>query len=282
MKISQAFNEYINMYLKIKGSHKNVIYYYATTSDYFCEIVGDKQLKDIDYDDISLFLTNIRTHRGTKRSVNTSISYIICLRNVIKYWHAREETKLNYQLIPLPKREVRVPSFLTADEVSDMIKACDSVRDKAIISILYGSGLRISELSSLNRDIIRFDSYSVIGKGSKARVCFLDVRTKKYLSKYLESRTDDSQALIVSKLGKRMCNQGIRDIVEYSAVKAGITKKVTPHTLRHSFATNYMLNDGNLLSLSSMLGHSSIQSTTIYTHITNRDLRREYMRHHTC
>lgn len=282
MKISQAFNEYIRDYLSIKSVHKNVFATFRTTRDFFVEIVGDKDIESISFEDVSVFLSNVRTHRGYKRAINTSASYITCLRTILRYWKLRGMNVIEYSLIPIPKREPRVPSFLTEEEVSKMISCAESYRDKAVISILYGSGLRISELKNLNRDIIKYDSYSVIGKGSKARICFLDVRTREYLSKYLKRRRDGSEALISSRTGERLGVQTIRYIVEHTAKEAGIAKKVTPHTLRHSFATNYMRNNGNIRSLSAMLGHANIQTTTIYTHITNNDLRREYMRYHTC
>ena len=163
-----------------------------------------------------------------------------------------------------------------------MIDNAFSLRNKFVISLLYSSGIRLSELLSLNRDSIKNKSFTVIGKGKKRRLCFIDDRTEKLMDEYLKSRDDDSPALIVSNIYKdRMSPTNIQLLIRNSAKRAGIERRVTPHMLRHSFATNFTRNNGNIRYLSRLLGHSDINTTMIYTHVVDNDLYKQYFLYHT-
>ena len=279
MRISEAYYRYIREYLEIKGVDFNQITHYRAAARLWCEIVGDKELSEITMEDVHAYASGLKTY-GRHRGVNTVAYYIKELRVVLRYWRIRGEEVIDSDIIPIPKREPNTPTFLTKDEVDLMIKSSDLVRTKFVVSLLYASGIRVSELVSLNRSDMLSDSFTIIGKGKKRRICFLDARTKKYMELYLRGREDRSEALITTAEGNRASKSTIQLIVKNAAARAGITKKVSPHTLRHSFATNYIGNDGNIRHLAVMMGHNSIQTTAQYTHLVDNDLLREYRRYH--
>jgi len=281
MKMSRAYARYIKEYLEIKGVDSNQIVHYEAGIRIWCQTIGDKELSEVTLDDIANYKSELKTY-GHHRCENTVRNYICNLRMVLRYWKLRGENCLDYELVPAPKRETVIPSFLSAEEVEQIIQATNKVRTKFIISLLYASGIRVSELCQLNRDTIKNGSFTVVGKGSKARICFLDARSEFYMEKYLSTRKDRLDALIITKDGTRASASTIQLIVRNACEKAGINKKVSPHTLRHSFATNYIENGGNIRHLADLLGHSSLNTTAHYTHLVNSDLMREYMAHHTC
>lgn len=281
MKLSEAYRRYVGEYLEIKGVDENQLVHFRAGIRIWCETVGDKELEKITLKDVARFKTNLKTY-GRHRCENTVRNYICNLRMVLKYWKLRGEPCIDYELIPAPKREPVLPAFLTAEEVASMIDASDRVRTKLIVSLLYSSGIRISELIQLNRDSVRDGQFTVVGKGRKPRVAFCDARSEFYLKMYLSTRKDRLDALIVTKDGTRASASTIQMVVRNAAERAGIEKKVTPHTLRHSFATNFIGNNGNIRHLADMLGHASLNTTAHYTHLLNNDLRREFLKFHTC
>jgi site-specific recombinase XerD len=163
-----------------------------------------------------------------------------------------------------------------------------ALRDKAILELLFSTGLRVSELCSLPRDLdIRNDSISVRGKGDKVRVVFISSRAKDFLDKYLKARKDMDDALFV-QLGKnaknakdlRLTTRSVERIVKFYAIKAGISRKVTPHVIRHSFATDLLQNGADLRSVQALLGHANIATTQIYTHVSDKHLRDVHQKFH--
>lgn len=163
-----------------------------------------------------------------------------------------------------------------------MIECSTSVRNAFVISLLYSSGIRLSELIALNRGQIIDRRFTVIGKGRKPRLCFIDQRTELLMNMYLASRKDNHEALIVSnEFKRRMTATNIQLLVRNSASKACLNKKVSPHTLRHSFATNFLKNNGNMRYLSAMLGHASLDTTMMYAHVVDSDLQDQYQKYHT-
>jgi site-specific recombinase XerD len=281
MKISQAYLRYISEYLEIKGVDMNQITHYKASARLWTEIVGDKPLNRLTMADIAKYTQGLKTY-GRRRGLNTIAYYIKELRVVLRYWRLRGEETIDSEIIPIPKREPNTPSFLDKDSVNLMIRTAKRVRTKFVISLLYSSGLRVSELRQLNRDSIKDRQFTVIGKGKKERIGFIDARTERFMIKYLSSRKDSSEALLVTSDGHRASVSTIQLIVKNAAKRAGIKKRVSPHTLRHSFATNFISNNGNIRHLALLMGHNSIQTTAIYTHIVDNDLRREYLAHHTC
>ena len=281
MKVSEAIKRYNTEYLAIKGVDENQQIHIKALSRLWVEIVGDMELENLSLEAIGAFKSGLATY-GRYRCHNTVRNYLCELRMVLKYWKMRGEPCIDYELIPAPKREPVIPAYLSAEEVDRIIKASDLVRTKFVISLLYSSGIRVSELVQLNRDTIKDGYFTVIGKGSKPRICFLDARSRFYMEKYLSERKDRSEALIITKEGYRAGAGTIQMVVRNACEKAGIKKKVSPHTLRHSFATNYISNGGNIRHLADLLGHESLNTTAHYTHLVNNDLYREYRQYHTC
>lgn len=281
MKISEAYLRYISEYLEIKGVDMNQITHYKASARLWTEIVGDRPLNRLTMADIAKYTQGLKTY-ARHRGVNTVAYYIKELRVVLRYWRLRGEDTIDSEIIPIPKREPNTPSFLDKESVELMIKSSKRIRTKFVVSFLYSSGLRVSEFRQLNRDSIKNKQFTIIGKGRKERIGFIDARTERYMIKYLSTRKDRSEALLTTSEGQRASVSTIQLIVKNAAKRAGITKKVSPHTLRHSFATNFISNNGNIRYLALLMGHNSIQTTARYTHIVDNDLKREYLAHHTC
>lgn len=286
MKISEAFDRYKSNYLLAKHYSKRILEMHDYAKNDIISKFGDRKIKNFTLDDIGAWSKSLEIRAlpdGTKkeRARNTVRAYLNSLRAVFKYAYLTGEKCVDYQLIPVPKREEVEIGFLYEDEVQSMIDNAFSLRNKFVISLLYSSGIRLSEMLSLDRDSIKNRSFTVIGKGNKRRLCFIDERTENLMREYLQSRDDNSDALIVSNIYKdRMTPTNIQLLIRNSAKRAGIKRKVTPHMLRHSFATNFARNNGNMRYLCRLLGHSDINTTMIYTHVVDNDLQKQYDLYH--
>ena len=240
--------------------------------------------------------------QGIKK--NTQNYHLIALRNLLKYLAKRDIEILPADKIELGKQSERQVIFLENNELERLLNAPDndsfkSLRDCAILELLFSTGLRVSELGGLNRDSINLKSgeFAVRGKGDKVRLVFLSETAKTALKNYLQKRQDIDEALFIRNIsaqggsasgGKnpaksdnlRLTSRSIERLVHYYAAKAGLSKKVTPHTLRHSFATDLLINGADIRSVQALLGHSNITTTQIYTHITDKQLREVHQAFH--
>lgn len=278
MLISDAFDLYEKNYMAIRHQSRRICETHSVCKRWLIEAVGDKDMAELTVADISSWIKNMRKTKCT----NTCRNYVTRLRVVADYIDLLGVPTIKAGIIPIPKREATVPAFLTAQEVDAMIENSYSLRNAFVISLLYSSGIRLSEMLQLNRGQIVDQQFTVIGKGSKARLCFIDDRTQALMDEYLATRKDNSEALIISAQNKqRMTPTNVQLLIKNSAERAGIKQRVTPHTLRHSFATNFLKNNGNMRYLSTMLGHSSLDTTMIYTHVVDNDLREQYKKYHT-
>ncbi|MBR3132227.1 tyrosine-type recombinase/integrase [Candidatus Saccharibacteria bacterium] len=230
--------------------------------------------------------------------VITQAYHLIALRGFLKYLARREIKSLDPSLIDLPRVHRKQVTFLHFDEVEDMLEQIDTstesgLRDRAIIELLYSGGLRVSELVALNRDSINLGrrEFMVRGKGSKDRPIFISEACADRVAEYLDARTDSLPALFLNNSRhlqevdtsgdyRRMTARSVERIVEKYAKLAGITKHVSPHTLRHSFATDLLMNGADLRAVQSMLGHSDISTTQIYTHVTDAHLKEIHEKFH--
>lgn len=287
MKISEAFDQYKRNYMLVKGLSRRVLENQDYVRNRVVRVLGDIEIESLTIDDIARWAEQIQTMRTrdgriVERKNNTIRNDLIRMKMVLKYMRLLGHDVIEPDLIPIPKREDVERPFLTAEEVEDMIQCAYCVRNAFIVSLFYSSGIRLSELISLDRGSIQNRQFQVVGKGRKARLCFIDKRTEDLMEEYLEERNDSSEALVVSKMYKqRMTPSNIQLLIKNTAERAGITKKVTPHILRHSFATNFLQNNGNIRYLSTMLGHANVSTTTIYTHVVDNDLRLQYLKFHT-
>lgn len=241
------------------------------------EVIGDKDIADFTVEDLG------KWHRimSNGRCQNTLRNYLSRIRGVLHYMELLDIKALKSALVVVPKRIDTPVEFLDMEEVSRMISCACSLRNKFSIALLFSSGIRLAEFISLDRDQIRDKSFTVIGKGGKARLCFIDKRTEELMGEYLDTRHDNCKALVVSNLYKeRMTESNVQLLIKNSAKRAGIDRHITPHTLRHSFATDFLRNGGDIRYLQVLLGHSSIATTMRYAHVVDPDLEEKYRQFH--
>lgn len=237
-----------------------------------------------------VFLARLTDKKGQTLSRVTQSYYVIALRAFLRFLIKNDYETLAPEKIDLPKTESRSIKFLSTEQVERLlsqpkISTPAGLRDKAILEMLFSTGLRVSELVKLNRDQINLKrrEFGVIGKGGRARVVFLSESAVKWLKKYLDQRDDSWRPLFIRYTGAadesgegekmRLTVRSVQRIVEKYARKARLPVKATPHVLRHSFATDLLMAGADIRSVQEMLGHKNIQTTQIYTHITNRQLR---------
>ncbi|MCF7836067.1 MAG: tyrosine-type recombinase/integrase [Candidatus Marinimicrobia bacterium] len=223
--------------------------------------------------------------KGLKKK--TQNYYLIALRNFLKYLARTGVESLPADRIELAKTGDRQIDLISQEELVRLLDSparndIKGLRDKAILEMLFSTGLRISELCSLDRESVdlKKEDFSVRGKGEKIRIVFFSKRAKIALKNYLEKRADMEDALFVNSKGGRLTPRSVERLVAKYAIKAGISKKVTPHIIRHCFATDLLEAGADLRSVQSLLGHSSITTTQIYTHITNKQLREVHKAFH--
>ena len=213
------------------------------------------------------------------RSSDTVRNYIIKLRVVLAYLKKQGIDCIDPELVAVPKRHDKVPVFITKEQVALLIDSTCKTRNKAIISLLYSSGVRVSELCRLDVGDIKDGRFTILGKGGKARLCFVDERTQGYLKQYLRSREDNDSALFMSGWG-RITVGNVQEIFKYARKRADLPD-VHPHTMRHSFATNLLQGNMNVRHVQALLGHKSLDTTMMYMHVTDPDLEKAYSAHHT-
>jgi site-specific recombinase XerD len=267
----------------------------------FLEASGCESPADITAEKVRSFrvFLNRKEIFGEPLKKSTQNYHVVVLRTFLKFLAKRDVETLAAEKIEIGKTPDRQVDFLEYEEVLALIQAADgnnmrSLRDRAILELFFSAGLRISELTALNRGSINLakEEFSIRGKGGKLRVVFLAPDAKEALTRYLEKRTDMDEALFIRYPKKGLVNSShnsdslrltprtIQRMVKYYAKKAGIIKDVHPHTLRHSFATDLLMNGADIRSVQSMLGHSSITTTQIYTHVTNERLKEIHKEFH--
>ena len=216
--------------------------------------------------------------------------YVIALRSFLKYLIRKDLPVISPDKIELPKTESRSLKFLDRDQVDRLlvqpnVSSERGIRDKVIMEMLFSTGLRVSELCRLNRDQVNLErgEFGVVGKGQRLRVVFLSDRAKIWLEKYLARRTDSFKPLFIRYAGNqepvvngekmRLTPRSVQRIIDKYVRKARLPVKATPHVLRHSFATDLLMNGADLRSVQELLGHKNVATTQIYTHVTNQQLR---------
>ena len=295
--LKRQFLEYLEIE---KGSSLKTVENYDRYISKFFEFSKIKDAKEISDDNIRefrLFLnrqtgTKVRGQSGGTMKKNTQNYYLIALRVFLKYMMKRGITAISPDRIELAKIKERSLDLITSEELDRLLKGPNgtdlkNLRDKAILELFFSTGLRVSELASLNKDLdLSKDEFSIRGKGEKVRVVFLSESARKAIKEYLLKRKDMEEAMFVqlSKISKskqtRLTSRSMERIVKQYAIKAGISKKVTPHVIRHSFATDLLQNGADIRSVQMMLGHSNISTTQIYTHITDKQLREVHKKFH--
>lgn len=295
-KLKTEFLEYIEIE---KGRSVKTVQNYDHYLSRFFTYAGAKKPVDITERAVRDFRLWLNRQPGAKNSEETMKKttqnyYLISLRSFLKFLAKSGVKSLAPEKIELAKTGERQLELLTEAELMRLLDAPEgadekSLRDKAILELLFSTGLRVSELCSLNRDHFQSgrDEFSVRGKGGKVRLVFISDTAKTVVNGYLKKRDDVEEALFVSFPGKkknasptRLTSRSIERIVRHYATVCGIGGKVTPHVIRHSFATDLLRNGADIRSVQTMLGHANVATTQIYTHVTNEQLRSVHKQFH--
>lgn len=309
-KPKSELEEYIQMFLEYmeieKNSSKltvrNYKLYLKRFSQWFSERYPGEGIKSINVDIVRkyrLFLSNWTDDKGMSLKRVTQSYYIISLRSFLRFLVRNDYETLSPEKIDLPKSESKSLKFLEKKHLTELMNAPDvtggneaGLRDRAILELLFSTGLRVSELAKLNIQQINFDTreFGVIGKGGRARVVFLSDSAAQWLRMYFDRREDFykpafirySKEKSIENNGEKMrlTPRSIERIVDKYVRIARIPVKATPHTLRHSFATDLLYNGADLRSVQEMLGHKNISTTQIYTHVTNPQLKEIHKKFH--
>lgn len=307
-RLKREFLEYLEIErgasLKTVGNYDR----YLTRLLNFSKIETAKQITDDIVREFRLHLNRspgikIKGQASTTLKKNTQNYHLIALRRFLKYLMKRGVTSLSPDRIELAKVGGRQLDLISSTELSRLLNIPEqaskqkkdtqtdirALRDRAILELFFSTGLRLAELCSLNRDLdLSKDEFSIRGKGEKVRVVFLSDTAKDAIKKYLAKRADMEEPLFIQysnnnsngASGKRLTPRSIERLVKNYATIAGISKKVTPHILRHSFATDLLENGADIRSVQVMLGHANIQTTQIYTHVTDKQLRDIHKKFH--
>lgn len=296
-KVLVDFLEYLEIEQnRSQKTISNYHHYLTRLQDY----AGDLKVEEIDANLVRkwrIWLNRLGTNTSDELQKTTQNYHLIALRSFLKYCAKRDIKAMSADKIELARTKRTQVTFLTPEEVERLLSMPDTatppgLRDRAILELLYSSGLRVSELTALNREHINLKrkEFMVRGKGQKDRPVFVSTEASDWLSKYLGSRTDKAPALFIRIGGKkktdlngnymRLTPRSVQRMVSKYALLAGITKHVSPHTLRHSYATDLLMNGADIRSVQSMLGHSNIATTQIYTHITDQHLKKVHEQFH--
>jgi len=274
-RLKREFLEYTEIE---KGRSLNTVRNYDHYLSVFLEYSEARTPKDITDELIREYRLWLNRKDLKKKTQNY---YLIALRAFLKYLAKRGEKTLSPEVIELAKVGERAIDLITPEELTRLLNVPDistltGLRDKAILETLFSTGLRVSELCGLPRDLdLASDEFPVRGKGEKIRVVFLSSEAKDALKKYLNKRKDIDNDLMFP-----VTTRSIQRIIKHYAIKAGIGKKVTPHVVRHMFATDLLSNGADLRSVQMLLGHANIATTQIYTHVTDKQLRDTHKRFH--
>lgn len=300
MDYDQAVAQFLE-YLELEQNRSaktiaNYSHYLTRLSDF----AGDLKLADIDVELIRkwrLWLNRLGTNSSDELSKTTQNYHLIALRSFLRYCAKRGYATLPADNIELAKTKRPQVTFLTGEELERLAAQPDTntlagLRDRAIIELLFSSGLRVSELVGLERDHINLKrrEFTVRGKGQKDRPIFISPEAAGWIQQYLDKRQDNAKPLFIRYNGSkkldtsgnfhRLTARSVQRMIARYALLAGITKHVSPHTLRHSFATDLLMNGADLRSVQVMLGHSNIATTQIYTHITDPHLKAVHEKFH--
>jgi site-specific recombinase XerD len=271
-------NQYLQSLINSNASSLTIKTYMRCLRDIYYEV---PLYREINLQDITDF------HARKKNLKSSSVAlYLTALRSFLKWRKQNGLASLDPDLIIIPKHRDHRLTFLNKTEITALLKQPKNARDKAILETLFSTGLRVSELCSLNRDqVTNFavnSGLNVIGKGGKSRLVFLSDKAKKTIQFYLSTRRDNDEALFVSfTTNNRLKVRCIQLLVKKYAKKAGIKKEVTPHVLRHTFATDLLANGADLISIQTILGHASVQTTQLYTHVIDSGLEQVFRHCHT-
>lgn len=301
MNIKEALQRFLEYQEIEKGRSLKTVRNYNQYVSKYIEHSGIQKTSDINAENIRQFRLHLNRQPGIRikgqssgtMKKRTQNYYLIAIRMFLKWCLKQGLAVYSPDHIELAKTEARHIDHLDISELKRMLEVAQKhPRNYAIMNMLFSTGLRVSELTSLNRDIdLSKEEMSIRGKGDKIRIVFLSPLARNSIQKYLSNRTDMDEALFIQagprvvkleeqNVSLRLTSRSVERLVKQIAIEAGISKKVTPHTIRHSFATDLLRNGADIRSVQMMLGHSNIATTQIYTHITDRQLHDVHKKFH--
>lgn len=285
----ESFLEYLEYQKKYS---ENTVSAYQNDLEDFSNYVKDKGLdyKKMEYADVTSYMIFLSEKKMKAGSINRRLSSI---RSFYSFLIKNKEVSSSpFNLISGPKKEKKLPNYLQYEEFLDLIKTCDEtnlgIRNRMILELLFASGVRVSELVNIKITDIDFRNreIKILGKGKKMRIVYFNKTCQEVMSKYVrEARQEllkgkSCEYLFVNHLGNHLTRRGVSDILEKLIMKSSIKHKISPHTLRHTFAT-LLLNEGmDIREVQELLGHARLATTSIYTHVSNEELRRVYLQSH--
>lgn len=273
-------------YLEIeKNASKHTLLNYKLDLDNFKKFLDTKTLQQVDYLEIRKYLAFLKQINLKSRTVARHLS---CLKSFFHFLTKEGYAKINpAQALSNPKLEKKLPIFLSEEEVTKLIESPGletpaGLRDRAILETLYSTGIRVSELTALNFDSIDFISgiVKVLGKGKKERLVPIGDKAIRAIRNYLDKRNNQSTILFLNKNNRRLSDRGIRLILDKYIHLISLREKISPHVLRHTFATHLLNHGADLRSVQELLGHASLSTTQIYTHVTTQRLKDVYNQAH--
>lgn len=298
--MSELISDYIE-HIEVEGGRsahtaENYTLYLERFIEFTDDITVDKITSEV-VRKYRIWLNRYHNNNDAELATITQFYHLIALRGFLGYLSKRDIASLSPEKIELPKISRQQVTFLQFDEVERLLDQIDTsteigLRDRAIIELLFSSGLRVSELINLDKDYINTKrrEFMVRGKGQKDRPIFISENAAMHIENYLSIRTDNLPALFInysrnnesSNSGdfRRLTPRSVQRMISYYARMAGITKHVSPHTMRHSFATDLLMNGADIRSVQTMLGHSSIATTQVYTHVTDAHLQEIHDKFH--
>lgn len=300
MELSNLVTDYLE-HLEIEQNRaQRTIANYDHYLQRLVEFTNDCDISKLDSEMIRqyrLWLNRLKDDHGSELTKTTQNYHLIALRSFLKYLAKRDIKALDSAKIELAKVTRPQVTFLETNEVERLLNAIDTstivgLRDRALVELLFSGGLRVSELVSLNRDQMNLErrEFMVRGKGQKDRPIFISSQAADWLNRYMNERHDQFQPLFIHFSGTqnesengmyaRLTARSVQRLIKRYTRAAGITKDVTPHTLRHSFATDLLQNGADLRSVQGLLGHANVSTTQIYTHITDQQLRSVHESYH--
>lgn len=290
MNLKESIEDFLRYLLIDKNYSNNTIESYKEDLLKFSEFFKNKNISDIDIDDLKRYVKYLNDQELNELSISRNIS---CIKSFYKYLNIEKIIDNNpSDSLFLPKVRKKLPNTLSEEEVDKLldIKLTDmfSYRNKAMLEVLYATGLRVSELVNLKMENIDFeqDIIRTYGKGNKERVIPIGEYAKIYLEKYLNEyryqmlKHGNNEYVFLNNHGKNMTRQGFFKIIKSIANDVGINKEISPHILRHSFASHLLKHGADLRTIQELLGHSNVSTTQIYTHISNEELKENYKNYH--
>ena len=271
-------NEFLN-YLKDERNYSDkTILNYKMDLENFYNYINKKKIKKIDFDFLQEYIENLSQKKYSTKSIQRHIS---SLKSYFKFLYNKNYINVNpAELLCLPKNEIKLPNYLTIIDLEKIYELDLSLRDKLIVELLYSTGIRLSELVNIKISDINFydKTIKVLGKGNKERYVLFGSVCSKLLKEYINN--ENRVYLLLNKNGNKLSERGVEYIIEKIFKSVNVHAKLTPHTLRHTFATHMLDNGCDLVTVQKLLGHSDLSTTSIYTHISNEHLRTTYLQTH--